>query len=254
MNEVLTMVRVKGNKKKQHRRVYAWLIPSLLLAVTVWYFVVRGDSTSTITGETVKSDAKAGTSSSENSIKQLRSQQQPQAAEATIQIEPSSISRDPAVKVTTDVRGNLGPSIVMIQANPGKDWIKDRWQAASDMHGTAIPGVHWVVLEFPTPVTISKIVLDWEAAFARDYRIEVSNDQRDWHVLFDSHVDSDRRTSQEFGQSPGVKSKTPLHIKHTVTMLEVIPESYSFLRLYIRKSAMGWGVSLWQFDVYGTKQ
>jgi hypothetical protein len=254
-----TMVRVKGNKKKQRSGVYAWLIPSLLLVVAVWYFVARRDSPSAITGATVKSNSKAGSASSSspenNSIKQLRSQEhQHQATEASTQIEPSLISRDPAVKVTTDVRGNLGPPIVMIQENPGKDWIKDRWQAASDMHGTAIPGVHWVILEFPAPVTISKVILDWEAAFARDYRIEVSNDELDWNVLFDSHVDADRRTSQEFGQSPGVKSKTPLHIEHTVTMLEVTQQSYSFLRLYIRKSAMGWGVSLWQLDVYGTKQ
>ena len=120
------------------------------------------------------------------------------------------------------------------------------------MHGTAIPGVHWVELEFPWLVaSISKVILDWEAAFARDYRIEVSMDQQDWHVLFDSHVNSDRRTSIESGQSPGVTSKTPLHIVHTVTMLdESVP--FKYLRLYIRKSAMGWGVSLWQVDVYGT--
>jgi hypothetical protein len=170
-------------------------------------------------------------------------------------VEPLStvlLSRGPEVKVTADVRGNLGPPSVMTQQTPGTDWLKDRWQAASDMHGTAIPGVHWVELEFPWYVeTISKVVLDWEAAFARDYRIEVSMDQQDWHVVFDSHVDSDRRTSTESGQSPGVTSKTPLHIVHTVTVLDhVVP--FKYLRVYIRKSAMGWGVSLWQVDVYGT--
>ena len=88
-------------------------------------------------------------------------------------VEPVSIvllSQNPDVKVTADVRGNRGPPSVMTQQTPGTDWLKDRWQAASDMHGTAIPGVHWVELEFPWYVeTISKVVLDWEAAFARDY-------------------------------------------------------------------------------------
>jgi hypothetical protein len=170
-------------------------------------------------------------------------------------VEPVSIvllSRNPDVKVTADVRGNRGPPSVMTQQTPDTDWLKDRWQAASDMHGTAIPGVHWVELEFPWYVeTISKVVLDWEAAFARDYLIDVSMDQQDWHVVFDSHVDSDRRTSVESGQSHGVTSKTPLHIVHNVAVFDhAVP--FKYLRIYIRKSAMGWGVSLWQVDVYGT--
>ena len=37
-----------------------------------------------------------------------------------------------------DVRGNLGECGVIL--NRGDDWLKDRWQAASDMGGTAIPG------------------------------------------------------------------------------------------------------------------
>lgn len=164
---------------------------------------------------------------------------------------PSLISRDSLVKVYTDVRGNLGPPSVMIQTRPGEDWIKDRWQAASDMHGTAIPGVHWVVLEFPSVVSFaSKVILDWEAAYARDYRIEVSMDKVGWKVLFDSHIDSKLRTIAESGQSPGVKTKTPLHILHTITFPEN-EHKFKFLRVYIRKSAMGWGVSLWQLDVFG---
>ena len=46
------------------------------------------------------------------------------------------ISRDIRVKVTADTLGNLGPPSVMIQKFPGSNWIKDRWQAASDMGGT----------------------------------------------------------------------------------------------------------------------
>ncbi len=41
------------------------------------------------------------------------------------------------------------------------------------MGGTAIPGRHWVVLDLGRPVRAATAVLDWEAAFAKDYRIEV---------------------------------------------------------------------------------
>jgi hypothetical protein len=58
--------------------------------------------------------------------------------------------------VTTDTRGNLGPPEVMTQAVPGTDWIKDRWQAASDMGGTAIPGEHWVVIDLGKKVKQNK--------------------------------------------------------------------------------------------------
>ena len=50
----------------------------------------------------------------------------------------ASLTRDPRVSATCDVRGNLGPCSVVVQETPGNDWLRDRWQAASDMGGTAI--------------------------------------------------------------------------------------------------------------------
>ena len=230
------MVRIKSHKKIQRRTIYAWVARATIVIILGWFLVTRSPSTLT--------KVSSGTNPNDTISQTLLRQPPPPPPKPAV-----LLSRNPAVEVTTDVKGNLGPPSVMIQETPGSDWLKDRWQAASDMHGTAIPGVHWVVLEFPSSVTsISKVVLDWEAAYARDYRIEVSTDQQDWTVLFDSHVDSDRRTSEESGQSPGVKSKTPLHIIHTITM-SVPTVSFTFLRVYIRKSAMGWGVSLWQLNV-----
>jgi hypothetical protein len=135
------------------------------------------------------------------------------------------------------------------QDPPGTDWIKDRWQAASDMHGTAIQGAHWVIMEFASPITLHSITLDWEAAFSKDYAIQYTNSHGgdDWTTLFDTNNDSYK--SHEYGQSPGVKSKTPLHVVHNITIPH--PVSMALLQIYIRKSAHGWGVSLWQVDVYG---
>jgi len=157
------------------------------------------------------------------------------------------------VTVTSSVRGNLGPPSVVVQDPPGDDWLRDRWQAASDMHGSAIPGRHFVQLAFPEDVIPTKAILDWEAAYADDYVLEVSSDGIAWRTLYDGADAAQRRnfrSVKESGQSPGVKKKTPLHVVHTIGPFER-GGSASYIRVNIRKPAMGWGVSLWQIDVYG---
>ena len=74
---------------------------------------------------------------------------------------------------TADVRGNLGPASVVL--NNHTNWLKDRWQAASNMHGKAISGPHWVQLEWEQQqqVEIHSLTLDWEAAFADQYDVQV---------------------------------------------------------------------------------
>lgn len=188
---------------------------------------------------------------------------------------PTLISRGPGVDVTCDTRGNLGPCSVVNQITPGTDWIKDRWQAASDMGGTAIPGHHWVEMDFHHKHFFSSVTLDWEAAFASAYRIEGSNDDgadRQWTVLYDGTLPASdqidgQRTSTEYGQSPGVKTKMPLHVVHTVqlqmsrpaqqglglALSEAASTSFRRLRVYIVKPGRGWGVSLWQLDVLGVR-
>ena len=196
------------------------------------------------------------------------------------------ISRNANVTITSSARGNLGPPSVLNQDPPGTDWLKDRWQAASDMHGSAIPGSHWVILDFSRmfhnreeAIYLTKIVLDWETAFASDYRIETRIDpptspggiNDNWCVLYDGGKENNlehgtnsqypRVTNEEYGQSPGVKEKLPLHIIHTIDWSgggAISDESnerchyLKYVRIFIRKSARGWGVSLWQVDLYGS--
>eukprot|EP00929_Paragymnodinium_shiwhaense_P013368 TRINITY_DN121229_c0_g1_i1.p1 TRINITY_DN121229_c0_g1~~TRINITY_DN121229_c0_g1_i1.p1 ORF type:complete len:248 (+),score=35.24 TRINITY_DN121229_c0_g1_i1:84-827(+) len=169
------------------------------------------------------------------------------------------LSRELKTKATCDTRGNLGPCEVML--NTGTNWLKDRWQAASDMGGTAIPGAHWVVLEFSQSVAAKKIVLDWEAAYADCYRLEGrqewGEDDEGWETLFDSTKTgkpfkpaSAKRSVVQTGQSPGVKFKMPLHVIHTID-LPTTQITFKYLRLYIARPGHGWGVSLWQFNVWG---
>lgn len=97
---------------------------------------------------------------------------------------PIIISRLRGVEASCDVRGNLGPCSVILQDPPGTDWLKDRWQAASDMGGTAIPGAHWVIIDFKALVNVYAMVLDWETAFAKDYRIYGRAETAEKWVMF----------------------------------------------------------------------
>lgn len=187
-------------------------------------------------------------------------------------LEPHIVSRTLNVNVTSDVRGNLGPAQVVVQAHPGKDWLHDRWQAASNMHGKNIPGAHWIHLDFGKEIIPQKIILDWEAAYADEYRLEASlqhpisssssgtrsnssNSDDDVWTLFDSSDPNQipHRYVEKTGQSPGVNTKTPLHVIHAINPLQS-NRPLRYLRLHIFKSAMGWGVSLWQLDVIGYKK
>eukprot|EP00937_MAST-01D_sp_MAST-1D-sp2_P001258 g1258.t1 len=164
-----------------------------------------------------------------------------------------------------DVRGNLGPASVVVQSPPGTDWIKDRWQAASDMHGTAIAGQHWVELQLRAMSGVERVRLDWEAAYCDEYVVQVAENTRsEWVTLFDGRKASDQklRTTTKRGRSPGVEQETPLHVVHDLDLRGVGKRSKTagpgkmalpvrVVRVVMYKSAMGWGVSLWQFSVWG---
>ena len=145
---------------------------------------------------------------------------------------------------------------------------------------------------------VTKIILDWEMAYAKNYRIggriaplpppkdngtglrNKGGDDAGWCVLYDGASDDDgdanadkthnnnnypRRSVREYGQSPGVKETLPLHIVHTIDWAEENDDrddeskkgvencrALRYLRLFIRTPVRGWGVSLWEVEVFGT--
>lgn len=169
---------------------------------------------------------------------------------------PPILLTDPerGASATTDVRGNLGPASVVLQ-NSTVDWLKDRWQAASDMHGTAIRGAHWVHVNLDRPGRVRRFLLDWETAYAEDYSLEGWYHNQRVAVYFDSQEggSQEMRHSKSFGQSPGVKQNLPLHIIHEITC-QAIDTSVKVdeIRLIVRKPFHpSWGVSLWRFQAFG---
>ena len=76
--------------------------------------------------------------------------------------------------------------------------------------------------------SISRVRLQWEAAFGRAYQIQVSNDNSTWTNI----------SSTTTGDG-GVDDVT-------------VSGSGRYVRIYGTQRATQWGYSLWEFDVYGT--
>jgi len=154
------------------------------------------------------------------------------------------------VDIQTDVRGNLGPPTALL--SNGTDWLKDRWQAASDMHGTAIKGAHWVALELDRPAHVTKVVLDWETAYSEDYSLVAIVGESYEVPLLDTRREKPTKVT-ESGLSPGVpKLKLPLHIVHTWELPSIKVRDYKKYKLLIRSPFhQSWGVSLWRVELTG---
>lgn len=83
---------------------------------------------------------------------------------------PQRESQRPSVisdqcSVTASTMGNLGPPSV-VTSDSIMDPLRDRWQAASDLNGTPIPGPQWLEIDLKQTCIAERFVIDWETAFA----------------------------------------------------------------------------------------
>ena len=141
------------------------------------------------------------------------------------------------------VRGNLGPASVVTRTSPPKDWLHDRWQAARDMNGTPLPGAQWVAVELEAGCVARAAVLDWETAHADDYELQeriAGLSALRWQTL------EATRVSRNSSHQHVVDKLQVLH--HDREARNAVGHEY---RVYIRKPATQWGVSLWRFELWG---
>jgi len=86
----------------------------------------------------------------------------------------------------------------------------------------------WLRVDLGGPATITGVVLNWEAAYATGYRIEVSGDATTWTTIYST--------------TTGTGGTQTLAVSGTGR----------YVRLYGTTRATGYGYSLWEFDVLGT--
>ena len=85
----------------------------------------------------------------------------------------------------------------------------------------------WIAVDLGKPARISRIVLDWEGAFAKAYSVDVSLDGQTWKGVY--------RTDNGRGGSEEVKF-TPVEARH--------------VRLTGTKRATVYGYSLWELRIF----
>ncbi len=85
----------------------------------------------------------------------------------------------------------------------------------------------WIAIDLETPVQISKVQLVWEAAYGRNYTIQVSDDGQHWRDVYSTDSGSGGTENIEF---------TPITAR--------------WVRLYGTGRGTPFGYSLWEFRVY----
>ncbi|MEV6970154.1 discoidin domain-containing protein [Hamadaea sp. NPDC051192] len=87
----------------------------------------------------------------------------------------------------------------------------------------------WLRVDLGATATISQVVLQWEAAYASAYQVQVSADgSTNWQTLYSTTT-----------STGGTQTLT-------------VTGSGRYVRVYTTARATGYGVSLWEFQVYGT--
>ena len=135
----------------------------------------------------------------------------------------------------SDVRGNLADPSVVTNGRQG-DWLKDRWQAAKNMQGLAIPGPHFLEVDLEATCVIDRVVVDYEKAYAKDYAVMGLAPSGGWAKLAAGRDAAEARPADQ-------------HIVHTLA----VPSSAAFtkIKLDVVRPAARWGVSVWELSVYG---
>ncbi|HEY0454351.1 discoidin domain-containing protein [Actinophytocola sp.] len=100
-----------------------------------------------------------------------------------------------------------------------------RW-ATSATNGWVDPG--WITIDLGATATVSKVVLQWDPAYAVSYQIQVSDDNANWRTIYTTTA----------GRG----------FKETLT----VSGTGRYVRMYGTQRSNGYGYSLWEFQVYGT--
>lgn len=107
------------------------------------------------------------------------------------------------------------PASAAVDGNTGTRW------------SSAFSDPQWLRIDLGTTQAISRVALTWETAYARAFQIQTSTDATTWTTVYSTTTGS--------GGSQSL----------------AVAGSGRYIRLYATSRATQWGVSLWEFQVYG---
>lgn len=93
--------------------------------------------------------------------------------------------------------------------------------------GSLFADPQWIQIDLQASYSISRVVLNWEAAAGKSFQIQVSNDGVNWTNIY--------TTTTGVG---GIQTLT-------------VSGTGRYIRMYGTVRTTGWGYSLWEFEVYG---
>jgi riboflavin synthase alpha subunit len=120
----------------------------------------------------------------------------------------------PATASSTE---NVGtPAADAVDGNTGTRW------------SSAFADPQWLQVDLGASATINQVVLTWEAAYAKSFQIQVSNDGSTWTSIYST--------------TTGTGGTQTLNISGTGR----------YVRMYGTVRATAYGYSLWEFQIFGT--
>ncbi len=108
------------------------------------------------------------------------------------------------------------PASAAVDGNTGTRWA------------SAFSDPQWIYVDLGQAATINQVVLTWEAAYGKQYQIQVSNDASTWTSIYT--------------QANGAGGTETLNVSG----------SGRYVRMYGTARGTGYGYSLWEFQVYGS--
>ncbi|MGX1508312.1 UNVERIFIED_CONTAM: hypothetical protein RKD43_006937 [Streptomyces graminofaciens] len=134
---------------------------------------------------------------------------------APAQAAPVLLSQGRTVTASSEENGGTAAANA-VDGNAGTRW------------SSAFSDPQWIQVDLGASATVSQVVLAWEAAYAKGYRIELSGNGTDW------------TTAHSTSTGPG--GTETLNVSGTAR----------YVRMYGTARATQYGYSLWEFKIYGT--
>ena len=100
--------------------------------------------------------------------------------------------------------------------------VSTRWSSA-------FSDPQWIYVDLGATYNISQVVLNWEAAYATAYQVQVSSDASNWSTIYSA-------TTEDGG----------------IDNLTGLTGTGRYVRMYGTQRATPYGYSLWEFEVYGS--
>ena len=131
----------------------------------------------------------------------------------------TNLAQGKSVSATSTTPDGRGTPLPAINANDGNSTT--RWSSAYDDNES-------ITVDLGSVKTINQVVLNWETAYGKAYKIQVSNDNTNWTTIYSTTTNTG-----------GTNTLTGLN------------GSGRYVRMQGVTRGTGWGYSLWEFKVYG---